>query len=322
MDKFKNISVAVIIPCLNEDLTIQATILEFRKFLPTAIIYVIDNGSSDNTCGIVTQLTTEIDDIRLLNEPLKGKGLAIRNAFNSIDADLYLMVDGDSTYPADYAQELLEAVNSTGFGMAVGDRITSGSYEKQNERKFHSFGNSAISKLANILFNSNQRDILSGYRAFTRKFVKTFPITVSGFELETHMTLHALDKKIPIIQIPVEYRARPNGSYSKLNTFRDGFKIVNSAFSMLLNYKPRKFMNVLASITFGLSLASGAVPISDYITSRYVVHVPLAILSVGLAIFSLTLFITGLILHAISEVDRRNFEISTLAYKAIIRGKK
>lgn len=305
--------IAVIIPAYNEEITIENTVREFNLELPRSRIIVINNNSTDETAYILTRLSKEISNLTVLNEPLQGKGHAIRRAFTEVDADFYIMVDGDETYPAIHSHELLAGIRNTGYEMAIGDRISSGAYKAQNERRFHAVGNLFTAKLVNKLFNSNQKDVLSGYRAFTRKFVENFPITVQGFELETQMTLHALDKKLPIIQIPINYRSRPIGSTSNLNTIKDGYKIVVTAFSLLLNYKPRKFLSYLASIGFVFCLLSGILPIMDFIQDKYVKHVPLALLSVGFGLFSLTLMITGLILQAVADFDRRNFELNLLA---------
>ena len=215
--------IAILIPCYNEEITVAKVITDFKKELPDALIYVYNNNSTDNTLQIAYE-----NGAIVKNEYRQGKGNVVRNMFRDIDADVYVLVDGDNTYPANMVHQLIKPILMETADMVVGDRISNGTYKKQNKRLFHDFGNGMVRNTINRLFKTNLKDVMSGYRAFSRTFVKNIPILSKGFEVETEMTLHALDKRFIIKEIPIEYKDRPNKSKSKLNTFTDGYKVIKT----------------------------------------------------------------------------------------------
>ncbi len=302
-------NIAIILPSYNEELTIKETILSFYNELPESKIVVIDNNSDDRTSEITKETFKEYNiNGLLLKENRQGKGNAIRYAFKKIDANIYVMADADMTYPADEIHKLIKPIVDEDIDMCVGDRISSGSYEKENKRPLHSFGNELVQKLVNRLFNANITDIMSGYRAFSRTFVKNYPILVEGFELETDMTLHALDKRFKIKEVKIVYKDRPEGSESKLNTFDDGFKVLFTIFQIFRYYRPFLFFTIF-SISFAIFSLISAIPVfSDWIQYQYIYHVPLAILATGLGLISIILFSVGIILDAIAHQNRLKFE--------------
>lgn len=218
--------VAVLIPCYNEELTIGKVVQDFKKYLPGAVIYVYDNNSTDKTAEIARESGAVVR-----YERKQGKGNVMRSMFRDIDAECYILVDGDDTYPAESAPELVSAVIDKGGDLVIGDRLSS-TYFNENKRLFHNSGNVLVKNLINRFFKSNIKDIMTGYRAFSYEFVKTFPVLSQGFEIETEMTIHALDKNFSIISIPIQYRDRPEGSQSKLNTYSDGFKVIMTIFNL------------------------------------------------------------------------------------------
>lgn len=304
-----NKDIAIVLPAYNEELTIQNCILEFSKQLPNAKIVVVNNNSTDNTekISLETFKNNGIDGI-LLNEFRQGKANAIRKAFKEVDADIYVMVDADMTYPASKVHELINPIINENIDMCIGDRITKGDYKKENKRAFHNFGNQLVQNLVNKLFNSNIIDIMSGYRSFSKRFVKNYPILVEGFELETDMTLHALDKRFNIREIDISYKDRPDGSESKLDTFNDGFKVLVTIFKIFRYFKPFVFFSFLALFFMLLSLLSGIPVINDWLSYQYIYHVPLAILATGLGLISIILFAVGIILDSISYQNKLEFE--------------
>jgi len=308
-----DLTVAVILPAYNEELTIEETIRDFHKQLPDAYFLVVNNNSTDET-EIIAQKT--IDDIkargRVIGECRQGKGNAVRRAFYEVDADYYVMADADMTYPAERVHDLLKPVIDGKADMVVGDRHTGGHYSQENKRNFHDFGNYIVKKLVNKLFNANLKDIMTGYRVFNKNFVKSYPILVEGFEIETDMTMHALDKRFRIIEIPIEYKDRPNGSESKLNTFRDGMRVILIIVRILRHYKPLLFFGGMAMF-FALIGALASVPVfDDWFREKFIHHVPLAILASGLEIVAVLMLAIGLILDSIAQQDKRNFERSLL----------
>ena len=300
---------AVILPAFNEELTIKDTIRGFHDALPEAAIWVINNQSSDDTEKIALSLFSELScDGGVLSEPRKGKGNAVRRAFLEIDADIYIMSDADLTYPADRARDLIAPVIEGQADMVVGDRHSAGHYAAENKRNLHGFGNSLVRELVNRLFKAKLADIMSGYRVFSRRFVKSYPILVEGFEIETDMTLHALDKRFRIVEIPVEYCERPAGSVSKLNTFSDGAKVIFTIARILRYYRPLTFFGG-AGIVVGLAGLFAAVPVfNDWVRDQYIYHIPLAILATGMEIVAVMLMSIGLVLDSISHQDKRAFE--------------
>ena len=304
-----NANIALILPAYNEEKTIKDTILSFFKELPKANIVVIDNNSSDKTSLIVKEVFKEFDiNGTLLHENRQGKGNAVRLAFNKIDADVYIMADADMTYPANEVHKLISSILENNVDMCVGDRLSLGDYKKENSRAFHNFGNTLVQKLVNKLFKANITDIMSGYRAFSKKFVKNYPILVEGFELETDMTLHALDKRFKIEEVSISYKDRPEGSFSKLNTFNDGFKVIFTIFQIFRYYRPFVFFFCLTIIFALLSLISAIPVFDDWLTYKYIYHVPLAILATGLGLISIIFFALGIILDSIAHNNKLEFE--------------
>jgi len=293
--------ICVILPAYNEAQTIAECILAFNKALPMAEIVVVNNNSSDKTEEIAKNILIDKKiNGYVINEYRQGKGYAIRTAFSKCNADIYVMCDSDLTYPIDFIDKLLAPVMSGSYDMVVGNRHSNNEYKKINTRKFHNFGNLIVQKLINYLFNSSLTDIMSGYRVFNRKFVKNYPILVDGFQIETDMSLHALDKRFAILEVPIAYYSRPAGSHSKLNTFSDGFKVIKTIFSIFSYYKPMVFFGSLSLLMFLAGLISSTPVLNDWIESGYISHVPLAILSVGLEICALLLLSIGLILNGVS----------------------
>lgn len=301
--------IAIILPAYNESLTIKETILSFYNELPDAQIVVIDNNSSDDTSKI-TQETFKQYNINgtLLLEKRQGKGNAVRYAFKQIKADIYVMADADMTYPASAVHQLIKPIQNEHCDMVVGDRLSAGDYKKENKRAFHNIGNNLVKTMVNKLFNSNISDIMSGYRAFSHRFIKNYPILVEGFELETDMTLHALDKRFNIKEVSIAYKDRPAGSYSKLNTFNDGAKVIFTIIQIFRYYRPLFFFGLL-SLFFALLSIISAIPVfDDWFRYQYIYHVPLAILATGLGLISIIFISLGITLDAIVHQHKIEFE--------------
>jgi len=300
---------AIILPAYNEEVTIEATIRSFYEEMPSAELWVINNASTDNTDAIARKVIAELGvSGGVLVETRKGKGNAVRRAFHEVDADIYVLADADMTYPANQIHELIKPILDGKADMVVGDRHSGGHYQKENKRLLHNFGNRLVQYLVNKLFGASLVDIMSGYRVFNRLFVKNYPILVEGFEIETDMTLHALDKRMRIVEIPVNYRDRPEGSFSKLDTFRDGMRVISTISSILRYYRPLIFFGLSAFILFLMGIAAAVPVLHEWIETRYIHHVPLAILATGLEIISILLIAIGLILDSIMHQDKRNFE--------------
>ena len=309
------LSVALVLPAYNEEVTIEGTIRAFHAALPEAAIWVVNNRSSDATETIARTTIASVGCAGgVINEARKGKGNAVRRAFLEIDADVYVLSDADLTYPAERVRDLMAPVIDGHADMVVGDRHSAGHYASENKRALHGFGNGLVRNLVNRLFNASLADIMSGYRVFSRRFVKNYPILVEGFEIETDVTLHALDKRFRIVEIPVEYVDRPQGSVSKLNTLGDGARVLFVILQILRYYRPMVFFGSLA-LLFGLGGLLAAVPvIQDWITSRYVSHVPMAILATGLEIVAVVTLAVGLILDTIVYQQRREYERQILNF--------
>lgn len=305
--------VAVILPAYNEAQTIGATVADFHGALPHAEIWVINNRSTDETARVAREALTELQCAGgVINESRPGKGNALRRAFLDVDADIYVMADADLTYPASQVHVLIDPILGGEADMVVGDRHSSGKYAAENKRALHGLGNSLVRNLVNNLFKANLADIMSGYRVMTREFVKNYPILVEGFEIETDMTLHALDKRFRIVEIPVDYRDRPPGSLSKLNTLRDGARVLSSIGAILRHYRPLVFFGGAALLIALLGLVMDIPVLQDWMRERYIHHIPLAILATGLEIVAIVLAAIGLILNSISTQDKRNFERNML----------
>lgn len=309
--------IAIIIPAYNEELTIKQTIIDLYGELPAAHIYVINNNSTDNTNKLAKETISQLGcKGKVIFEKRQGKANAIRKAFSAVDADIYVMVDADSTYNAKDIHKLIKPILNNEADMVVGDRHSGGFYKEQSKRRFHGFGNNLVINLINFLFRSNLRDIMSGYRVFNRKFVKFFPILSEGFELETEMSLHALHKKFKIVEIPIEYQDRPTGSTSKLGTIKDGFRVIRRILSIFKDYKPLSFFGFFSILFFVCGLVIGLPVLVDFIETRFVSHVPLAILSTGLMIFSLILLSIGIILKTIIQLHRFDYELKLNNYRS------
>lgn len=310
MKENKN-KIAVLIPCYNEEATIEKVINDFKRELPEATIYVYNNNSKDKSYEIAKNA-----GVVVRNEYRQGKGNVIRSMFEQVDADIYLLVDADDTYPAERAKDLIKAVED-GADMAVGDRLSNGTYLKENKRKFHNLGNSLVKNTINFLFKVDLKDIMSGYRAYSKKFVKNFPILTKEFEVETEMTLHALDKNYIIKEIPIDYRDRPKGSVSKLNTIPDGIKVVRTIGTMFKDYKPLKFFSILAIILLILGLIIGVPVIIEFTKTHYITKVPSAILATGLVMLAFIIEQCGIILHTTVKKNKELYELNMLRYSQI-----
>lgn len=295
--------IAVLIPCYNESKTIKKVIEDYRKVLPEAVIYVYDNNSTDGTDEIARKAGAVVR-----YEYQQGKGNVVRRMFREIDAECYLMIDGDDTYPAEHAREMAEEVLEKKIDMVVGDRLSS-TYFTENKRPFHNFGNVIVRKLINILFHNNIRDVMTGYRAFSYLFVKTFPVLSKGFEIETEMTIHALDKKMGISNIIIGYRDRPEGSESKLNTYGDGFKVLKTIGRLFKNYRPAAFFTLISAIMFLLAFIVVLPVFVDYFRTGMVDRFPTLIVCGFVMIAALLSYFCGLILELIAQQQRQQFEI-------------
>ena len=304
--------IAVLIPCYNEELTIEKVIKDFKRELPDADIYVYNNNSKDKTEEIARK-----NGAIVVNEYKQGKGNVVRSQFRDIDADIYVMVDGDDTYPAEFIHKLIEPVKNGQADMAIGDRLSNGTYQKENKRPFHEFGNNLVKKAINILFDTDLKDIMTGYRVFNKRFVKNMPVLSPKFEIETEMSLYALDKKYIIKEIPIEYRDRPEGSSSKLNTVSDGIKVVKTIARMFKDYRPFKFFGIIALIFFALGLLVGIPVLVEFFKTTYITKVPSAILATGCMSLASVAFQCGIILDTITRQHREDYEINLLRYEQI-----
>ncbi|MFD2922529.1 glycosyltransferase family 2 protein [Halobacillus naozhouensis] len=307
--------VAVLIPCYNEEQTIGSVIQDFRKELPQADIYVYDNNSKDQTSKVARENGAIVS-----REYKQGKGNVVRSMFRDIEADYYVMVDGDRTYPAKFVHQLLEPVINGEANIVIGDRLSNGTYIEENKRKFHNLGNNLVRNLINFLYKSDLKDIMTGYRAFDRLFVKSIPIMSPGFEIETEMTLHTLDKRFTIREIPIEYKDRPDGSESKLNTFSDGYKVLNKIFNLFKEYKPLLFFSFWAVVFLLLGLSAGVPVIVEFINTGYISKVPSAILAVGLVILSMLSLVCGLILDTVAANFNKQYELELNKIKSDMKG--
>ena len=296
--------VAVLIPCYNEAKTIAKVVADYRAALPEADIYVYDNNSSDGTDRIAREAGAIVR-----YETRQGKGNVIRTMFREITADCYLMIDGDDTYPCENAREMVELVLEKNVDMVVGDRL-SATYFTENKRPFHNLGNRVVRGLVNSFFEGDITDIMTGYRAFSYQFVKSFPVLSKGFEIETEMTIHALDKNLSVKSIPVDYRDRPDGSESKLNTYSDGFKVLRTIVRLLKEYKPLRFFGWLALAALVLAAVLFAPVLVEYLQTGLVPRFPTLIVSGVCATVSLLLLVCGLILDTVAKKHRQLFEIN------------
>ena len=307
--------IAIVIPAYNEEQTIGEVVLAFAEQDDSFSIYVVDNNSSDQTSAVAEKALKESGASgRVLFEARQGKALAVRTAFANIEADIYVMVDADMTYPADIIHKLIEPVRKRRAEMVVGDRLTEGDYGKENKRAFHEGGNNLVRWLIGRLYGCRLHDILSGYRVFSRRFVKSYPVLCEGFELEADLTLHALDKKMAMVEVPIEYKDRPDGSESKLNTVQDGIRILSLIFNIFRHYKPFCFFGPIAFFCLIAGMIFGSLPVADYLDHQYVYHVPLAILAASMVILSILFLSIALILDSIAINHKFNFELRLLSF--------
>ena len=303
----KNASIAVLVPCYNEALTIAKVVDDFRRELPTATIYVYDNNSSDDTAGIARAHGAVVR-----RETRQGKGNVVRQMIRDIDADVYIMVDGDDTYPAEAAARLIDPILSGDADMTVGDRLSNGSYGKENDRAFHGFGNNLVRKLIKLIYKFDFNDVMTGYRAFSKVFAKMMPVESPGFEIETELSIHAVDKRWRIVEVPIDYRDRPEGSESKLNTISDGMAVLRMIGSLFKDYRPLALFTILASIFVVLGLIVGIPIIVEYSYTGLVERFPSAILATGLVGIGLLCEACGLVLDTTVKSSRKDYELRVI----------
>ncbi len=301
--KKDNKQIAVLIPCYNESATIEKVVKDWKKAIPNACIYVYDNNSNDNTDKIAKKAGAIV-----CYEYKQGKGNVIRSMFREIEADCYIMIDGDDTYPAEYGKEMCDLILSKKADMVIGDRLSS-TYFTENKRLFHNFGNKIVRFLINKLFKNNIKDIMTGYRAFSYDFVKSFPVLSKGFEIETEMTIHAVDKSFKLVEIPVTYRDRPEGSQSKLNTYSDGIKVLKTITTLFKEYKPSLFFTFISIILLIISLILGVPVFVDYFKTGLVLRFPTLICSCIILVIAILLWITGIILEVINKKHKQLYEL-------------
>ena len=296
--------VAVLIPCYNEAATIAKVVGDFRAALSEATIYVYDNNSTDDTASIAAAAGAIVR-----HESRQGKGNVVRSMFRDIDADYYLMVDGDDTYPADAAGRLLVPIIAGDADMTVGDRISNGTYEAENDRPFHGFGNNLVRRLIRILYGYSFEDVMTGYRAFSRAFVKTMPVMSQGFQIETEISVWAVDRRWRVVDVPIDYRDRPEGSESKLSTYSDGMLVLAAIASLFRDYRPMAFFGWVSVIFVALGLVAGVPVIAEYLDTSYVSKLPSAVLAVALMLCAALSFAAGTILDSVARANRRRWEL-------------
>ena len=298
-----NKKIAVLIPCYNESKTIEKVVKDYKKALPEADIYVYDNNSKDHTDEIAKKAGAIVK-----YEYRQGKGNVIRSMFRDIDADCYLMIDGDDKYPAENAREMCDLVLNGRADMVIGDRLSS-TYFTENKRPFHNFGNRIVRLLINKLFNNHIKDIMTGYRAFSYDFVKGFPVLSKGFEIETEMTIHAVDKNYKLVEMPVTYRDRPEGSVSKLNTYSDGMKVLKTIAVLFKEYKPMGFFGLISLLLVLISLIFLIPPFAGYFATGEVAKFPSLIVGCFILLTSILSLMCGIILQVIVKKDRQQYEL-------------
>lgn len=295
--------IAVLVPCYNESRTIKKVVEDFKRVLPEAVIYIYDNNSTDGTDEIARASGAVVR-----YEYKQGKGNVIRRMFRDIDAECYIMIDGDDTYPAEAAPEMVKMVFEQNADMVVGDRLSS-TYFTENKRPFHNFGNSLVRKSINVLFETDIKDIMTGYRAFSYLFVKTFPVLSKGFEIETEMSIHAADKNMQVENVVIEYRDRPEGSVSKLNTFSDGFRVLKTIARLYQTYKPMNFFGIIAAVLALLSIGFMIPILIQYGQTGLVPHFPTLIACGFVMLAAIQSFFSGLILTTLGQKNRQDFEM-------------
>lgn len=296
--------IAILIPCYNEAATIEKVVTDMRSAVPEATVYVYDNNSTDNTAAIAARAGAVVR-----REYAQGKGNVIRRMFREIDAECYLMTDGDDTYPAEFAAEMCRYVLEQQVDMVIGDRLSS-TYFTENKRPFHNLGNTLVRKSINLIFHTDIKDVMTGYRAFSYQFVKTFPVLSKGFEIETEMTIHTVDKNMLHKNVVIQYRDRPEGSVSKLNTYSDGFKVLMTIARLFKNYRPLGFFSLLA---LGLTVLAAVffVPVfADFLRTGMVDKFPTLIVCGFVALAAIISFFAGMVLDTIKQKNRQDFEMN------------
>ncbi|MFM2179790.1 MAG: hypothetical protein RL015_3888 [Verrucomicrobiota bacterium] len=306
-------TIALIIPAYNEALTIAEVIRRFHAALPEAEFVVVDNRSADNTGDLARAALKECGARgQVIHEARPGKGNAVRRAFHDVIADIYVMIDADLTYHPEDLPQMLAPVLADQADLVVGDRLSTGDYHKENKRPFHNLGNALVIGLINWLWEVKLRDVMSGYRVMTRRFVEHTPILRAGFELETESTIFALDNRFRILEVPIRYTDRPEGSFSKLNTYKDGARVVATIFRILRDYRPSVFFGSISVLLIIAALMAGSLPIYDYIQFRFVYRVPMAILATGLMLLGMMFAGISLILTSINNYFRALFEMQIM----------
>ena len=295
--------IAVLVPCYNEELTVTKVVTDFQKALPEADIYVYNNNSTDQTRELAVSAGAIVRD-----EYAQGKGNVVRSMFRDIDADVYVMVDGDDTYPAEEVDKLIQPVLDGRADMVIGDRLSNGTYAKENKRGFHNFGNNLVRWLINTLFHAHINDIMTGYRAFSKKYVKSMPVLSDGFQIETEMTIFSLNYGMKIVELPIIYRDRPEGSFSKLNTFKDGFRVLLTIFNLLKDQRPLLFFSLVSILCLLLGLGITAPQIHAYLAAGAFANLRVAIFGFSLFLISLLSFVIGIVLDAIKNQTKFLFE--------------
>ena len=298
--------IAILIPCYNEEKTIAKVVGDAKAALPEAVIYVYDNNSTDKTVELAGQAGAVIR-----HEYMQGKGNVIRRMFREIDAKCYIMVDGDDTYPMEYAREMCDKVLKHNADMVVGDRLSS-TYFTENKRPFHNFGNSLVRKSINQLFECDIKDIMTGFRAFSYQFVKTFPVLSKGFEIETEMTIHAVSNNMQVENVIVEYRDRPEGSESKLNTYSDGMKVIFTIIRLFREYKPFRFFALLSLLLMAVAVGFFVPVFIDYINTGLVAKFPTLIVCGFVGLAAVQSFFAGMILQNIAQKNRKDYEMDLI----------
>lgn len=295
--------IAVLIPCYNEAKTIKKVVNDYQKYLPDATIYVYDNNSTDDTAKIAAA-----EGAVVRHEYMQGKGNVIRRMFREIDADAYIMVDGDDTYPAEFAREMVDKVLERKVDMVVGDRLSS-TYFTENKRRFHNFGNTVVRKTINRLFHTDIKDIMTGYRAFSYQFVKTFPVLSKGFEIETEMSIHAVDKNMLVENVVITYRNRPAGSESKLNTYRDGRKVLRTIRRLYRDYQPLKYFSMISALLLLLAFVFFLPIFISFVKTKEVTKIPTLIVCGFVVLTAIVSLFSGLILQTIQVKNKQDFEM-------------
>ena len=299
--------IAALVPCYNESLTIAKVCDDFKKYLPEATVYVYDNNSSDGTAKIAAEHGAVV-----VHEGRQGKGNVVRQMLRDIDADCYVMVDGDDTYPIEQVREVIAPILDGTADHVVGDRLSNGTYAAENKRAGHGFGNDLVRWLIKVLYGFEYTDVMTGYRAFNREFAKTLPVLSPGFEIETELSIHAVDKNWRIVQVPIDYRDRPEGSKSKLNTVSDGIKVLKMIFSLFKDYKPLGFFSLIALVFFVIGLVLGIPVIAEFAATGLVPRFPTAILAVAFCGLAALMLVCGLILDTVVKGNRRDWELRAI----------